>query len=154
MDDQDTVKEVVETEILTEAATGDAGLLLRIEEMIKTHISQMDTLQEQITKLKEMVDDIFVNDGTFQEHDKIAKEAVKVRSATKSQINKRPDVSDLNNKLRELKSEKVELQTGLSDYLREYQRLSGSNEIEGDDGQYREIVMSARLVKKNSKYRP
>lgn len=135
------------------SGNNDAVLLLRIEEMIKTHIGQIDTLQEQITKFKEMVDDIFGNDETFQEHDKIAKEAAKVRSKTKSEIMKRSDVADLGQKIKSLKSEKAELQGGLSDYLREYQRLSGSNEIEGDDGQVREIIYTAKLVKKSA-FRP
>lgn len=129
----------------------DAVLLVRIEEMIKTHLSQIDTLAEDISKHKDIVDDIFVNDATFQEHDKIAKEAAKVRSKTKAEIMKRPDVADLSNKLKTLKSEKKELSEGLSDYLREYQRLSGSNEIEGNDGEIREIVYSAKLVKKSSR---
>lgn len=133
--------------------SSDAVLLIKIEEMIKTHISQIDTLQEDITKHKEMMDDIFGNDETFQEHDKIAKEAARVRSKTKSEIMKRPDVADLANKLKALKSEKMELNEGLSDYLREYQRLSGSNEIEGDDGEVRTIVYVAKLVKKSS-FRP
>ena len=128
----------------------DATLLLRIEEMIKTHIGQIDTLQEQITKFKEMVDDVLTNDETYQEHDKIAKEATKVRSKTKTEIMKRSDVADLAQKIKSLKSEKAELQGGLSDYLREYQRLSGSNEIEGNDGEVREIVYTAKLVKKSS----
>lgn len=134
-------------------ADNDAVLLLRIEEMIKTHISQIDDLTEQISKVKEIVDDIFANDSTFQEHDKIAKEAAKVRSKTKAEIMKRPDVADHSNKMKTLKSEKKELQGGLSDYLREYQRLSGSNEIEGEDGEVREIVYVAKLVKK-SPFRP
>lgn len=135
------------------APTNDATLLLRIEEMIKTHISQIDELQEQISKHQDMVNDIFANDATFQEHDKAAKEASRIRSNTKQQITKRPDVADLSNKIKDLKSEKNDLQQGLSDYLREYQRLSGSNEIEGDDGQIREIIYTAKLVKK-SVYRP
>lgn len=127
----------------------DAVLLVRIEEMIKTHISQIDNLAEEVSKHKEMVDDIFTNNETFQEHDKIAKEAAKIRSKTKQEILKRPDATNLSNKLKTLKSEKLELQEGLSDYLREYQRLSGSNEIEGEDGQVREIVYTAKLVKKS-----
>lgn len=66
---------------------------------------------------------------------------------------KRPDVADLSNKLKDLKSEQTELKEGLSDYLRECQRLSGSNEIEGDDGEVREIVYTAKLVKK-SQFKP
>ncbi len=131
----------------------DAVLLVRIEEMIKTHITQIDQLGEDASKHKEMIDDIFGNDQTFQEHDKIAKEAVKVRSGTKQQIMKRPDVADLSAKLKDLKTEQKELKEGLSDYLREYQRLSGLNEIEGEDGMLREIVYTAKLVKK-SQFKP
>lgn len=101
-----------------------------------------------------MSDDIFGNDEVFKEHDKKAKEASKVRSGTKQQILKRPDVADLANKLQALKSEQMELKEGLSDYLREYHRLSGSTEIEGEDGEVREIVYMAKLVKKSSKFRP
>lgn len=137
----------------TDSSTNDGSLLIRIEEMIRTHLTQIDNLAEQISKHKEMVDDIFKNDSTYQEHDKIAKEAGRIRSKTKSEIMKKPQVADLSNKLKSLKSEKVELEEGLSDYLREFQRLSGLNEIEGDDGQMREIIMTPRLVKKSS-FRP
>lgn len=146
--DEDTKQE-------TQAPDGsDAVLLVRIGEMIKTHISQIDTLAEDISKRKEMIDDIFGNDETYQEHDKIAKEAAKVRSATKKQIMKRSDVADLSNKLAELKSEQSDLRNGLSDYLREYQRLSGLNEIEGEDGEIREIVSTMKLVKKSYQFKP
>ena len=145
MDQQETPTE-------QEALSSDTVLLVRIEEMIKTHLAQIGNLQEEITKYRDMVNDIFLNDETFQEHDKIAKEAVKVRSATKQQIMKRPDVADLSNKLKSLKSEQKELKEGLSDYLREYQRLSGSNEIEGEDGQLRQIVFIAKLINKSAKF--
>lgn len=155
MDDQDLtpVEIIEETTTLEDASGNDAVLLVRIEEMIKTHISQIDGLQEEITKRRDTVNDIFTNEQTFQEHDKVAKEAARIRNNTKKEIMKRPDVSELTNKLKDLKSEQKELRQGLSDYLREYQRLSGLNEIEGDDGEVREIVYSAKLVRK-SQFRP
>ena len=146
MDDQEPQKAV------EKPTDNDAVLLVRIEEMIKTHMAQIDSLQEEITKRKDMLDDIFTNDETYQEHDKVAKEAAKIRTGTKQQIMKRPDAADLSNQLKSLKSEQKELKEGLSDYLREYQRLSGSNEIEGEDGEIREIVYVAKLVKKTSKF--
>ncbi len=133
--------------------SNDAVLLVKIEEMIKTHIAQIDKLTEDISKHKGIVDDIFTNNETYQAHDKTAKEAAQIKSKTKSEIMKIPAVADMANKLKTLKSEKVELQDGLSDYLREYQRLSGSNEIEGEDGQVRQIVYKASLVKKSG-FRP
>lgn len=148
MDDAD-IQVIPET-----ASNNDAVLLTRIEEMIKTHTSQIDELSEEITKYKDMVNDIFAQDETFQEHDKLAKEAVRIRSNTKKEIMKRPDVADLSNKLKSLKSEQKELKGGLSDYLREYQRLSGSNQIEGEDGEIREIVFVAKLVKRSANFKP
>ena len=141
------------TPIETPAKDSDAVLLLRIEEMIKTHISQIDNLSEEAKKYKEMIDDIFGNDEVYKQHDEVAKEAAKIRSKTKAEINKRPDVADLNEKFKSVKSQKKELSEGLSDYLREYQRISGLNEIEGEDGELREIVYVAKLVKK-SVFRP
>lgn len=148
MDEQPTVKQI------DESTGNDATLLLRIEEMIKTHIAQIDQLDDEIAKHKGMLDDTFVNDEVFQQHDKAAKEASKIRAATKAQIMKRPDIAHLSSKLKELKTEKSELSEGLSSYLQEYQRISGSNEIEGEDGEVREIIYVAKLVKKSSKYRP
>jgi hypothetical protein len=40
------------------------------------------------------------------------------------------------------------MDTALSDYLREYERLSGTNQIETDDGHIHEIVYIAKLLKK------
>ncbi len=131
----------------------DAALLLKIEEMIKTHLSQIDDLAEQVKKHKEMLDDIFTNDETYQLHDAAAKETSRIKTNTKKEILKRADVADLANKMKALKSEKLELQEGLGDYLREYQRLSGSNEIEDNAGEVREIIMVPKLVKKSA-FRP
>lgn len=146
MDDQ-------ELQVQETPASSDAVLLVKIEEMIKTHTTQITELQEQISKFKDMLDDIFVNDETFQEHDKLAKEAARIRTNTKKEIMKRADAADLSNRLKSLKSEQKELKEGLSDYLREYQRLSGSNEIEGEDGEIRQIVFVAKLVKRSPGFR-
>lgn len=131
----------------------DAVLLVKIEEMIKTHLTQIDELAEQISERKGMLDDIFVNDETYQEHDKLAKETSRIKSNTKKEIMKRADAAELAAKLTSLKSEQKELKNGLSDYLREYQRLSGSNEIEGEDGQIQEIVFVAKLRKRSDKFK-
>lgn len=130
----------------------DAALLLKIEEMIKTHTAQIESLGEEITKYRDMLSDIFENDETYKEHEKLAKEASRIKSNTKKEIMKRPDAADLDNKLKSLKSEQRELKEGMSDYLREYQRLSGSNQIEDEDGEIREIVFTAKLVKRNPKF--
>ncbi|MCL4415803.1 MAG: hypothetical protein M1365_03735 [Actinobacteria bacterium] len=151
--DADT-QDIQEAQLInTDTGNNDAALLLKIEEMIKTHLSQIDSLGEEITKRKDMLDDIFANNETYQEHDKQAKEAARIKSNTKKEILKRADAAELSEKLKDLKLEQKELRDGLSDYLREYQRLSGSNEIEGDDGEIREIVYTAKLVKRSANFK-
>ena len=130
-----------------------AQLLGNLESSIKEHIASIDTAKTELKKLKEMLSDMFSNDSTYQEHDKTVKEAVKIRTKTKLELLKQPAAAQLNTKIKEMSSDLKDLQNALSDYLREYQRLSGSNEIEGDDGEVREIVYVARLVKRSSHFK-
>lgn len=149
MDDQDV-------NITTQEPTeeGSAAILVNLEGLIKTHITNIDKLSEDAKKHKEMLDDIFENDETYNLHSEQAKEAARIKSATKAQIMKQPQVYELSAKVKSTKSEIKELKAALSDYLQEYRRMSGLTEIEGDDGEPREIVFTAKLVKRNSKYRP
>lgn len=130
-----------------------AELLGNLESTIREHITSIDTSRTELKKLKEMLLDMFANDPTYQGHDKAVKEATKIRVKTKSELLKQPEAAQLHNKIRELSSELKDLQNALSDYLHEYQRLSGSNEIEGDDGEVREIVYVAKLVKRSSRFK-
>lgn len=149
MDEDVKPKEEV-TQVALEPGAKNSEILLNMESLIKGHIATIDKLSTESKKLKEMLDDIFGNDPTFQEHDKAVKEAAKVKQNTKAQILKQPQAADLDKKVKELKGELKENQASLSDYLQEYARMSGVNEIEGDDGEVREIVYTAKLIKKSS----
>lgn len=130
-----------------------AELLANLESTIKEHIAAINKNKSELKKLKEMLSDMFVNDPTYQEHDKLAKEAAKVRSKTKFELLKHSAAPDLNSKIKELSAEHRDAQNALSDYLREYQRLSGSNEIEDEEGEVMEIVYVAKLVKRSSRFK-
>lgn len=126
----------------------NATVLLEIERMIKTNMSGVDKRKGELKKLKEMIESVLESDATYREHAEKAKEATKLKSATKQQILKLPQNADLVKKASELSAEIKEIDGALSDYLHEYQRMSGSNEIADDDGDVREIVFVAKLVKK------
>lgn len=128
-----------------------ADMLINLESMIKTHISAISRLQEELKKHREMLDDIFTNDPTYQEHDKKAKEASKVKQSTRQEILKRPQVATLSEKVKGFRNELKETKDALSDYLREFQRMSGVNEIEDEGGELHEIVFVAKLVKRGSR---
>lgn len=125
-----------------------AQVLIDLESMIKTHIQTIDKSKGELSKLKEMLDGILENDETYRLHTEKAKEAAKLKSLTKSQLLKQTEARDLAQKIKELQGSVKDLDLALSDYLREYFRMSGSTEIELEDGEVREIVYTAKLVKK------
>ncbi|MFH0750053.1 MAG: hypothetical protein V1917_04055 [Candidatus Gottesmanbacteria bacterium] len=150
MNTLDNTQVIQNAEIVEETA---GELLINLESSIKEHIASIDKSKQELKKLKEMLADTYRNDSTYQEHDATVKEATKIRSKTKSELLKQPAVADLSAKVKELSGELRDYQAALSDYLREYMRLSGSNEIEGDDGEVREIVYVAKLIKRTSKFK-
>lgn len=128
-----------------------ATVIINLEQLVKNHITQISTLKDQIKKHKEMLDSIFLNDATYQEHEKKAKEVNKQKTVSKNELLKRTDVAEVNSKYKELKIQLKELQTALTEYVREYQRMTGVNEIENEKGEVMEIIYTVKLVKKSSR---
>jgi hypothetical protein len=141
--------EVIEAEVVTDSSpTDQSTVFLSLENLIKSNLTNVDNLQVQYREQKEMVDNVLENDQTYREHLDASNEANKIKSATKVQIMKRPDVIRIAEKMKGMKEEMKEIQATLSDLLQEYQRVSGSNVIEREDGQILEIVSTSKLVKK------
>lgn len=154
MDEDQIISDKSEDQKTSESNTvGQASVITNLDQLIKNYVQSIDKITEEAKKQKEMLDDIFINDSTYREHDEQAKEAAKVKAATKAQIMKQPQVFELSEKIKSMRSEIKELKAALSDYLKEYQRMTGANEVEVEDGEPREIIFTARLVKRNSKFR-
>lgn len=141
----------VHSSVATEPLVGDAAVLLNLEELIRNHIQSLDKLKEEHKKLKEMFEDAFANNPVYRENAEKAKEAAQIKATTRQQIASQPSVINLANKIKEFSLDIKERQAALSDYLLEYQRLTGSNEIEDANGQILEIINSAKLVKRSAK---
>lgn len=151
--DTEATEPVTEAEPTGTAVPADVLVISNLEQLIKTNIGNIDRGKEELRKLKEMVDSMLLNDATYQEHDKLAKEAAKIKGQTRKQILQQTAAKQTMVKLNDLKMEVKEAEDAMSDYLREYGRLTGTNEIESDEGDVREIVLTAKLVKKSSKFR-
>lgn len=136
----------IETESDTSGVDA-ANALLDVEQMINSTLGRIETLSQETSKLNEMMTSVLENDETYVAHSEAAKEAGKVKNATKSEIVKRPDVAHTVEKLREVRADLKETKEALSGYLYEYSRLSGSDEFEAQDGSVRRIVVNAKLVK-------
>lgn len=134
-----------------QSSASDATALLSLEELIKNHIDGLDRLREELRKNREMFDDAFNNDPLYREQLEKVKEVNKQKAATRTQILRQPSIIALQAKIKDLRVDLKERQLALSDYLREYQRLTGANEIQGNDGEVRDIVNTAKVVRKNKR---
>ncbi len=131
--------------------TNGATVLLELEATIKNHISLIDKNKAELKKQREMLESALLNDETYRLHTEEAKKVTKTRALTKYQILQLPANKVLADKVKELAAQTRELGSALSDYLREYMRMSGTTEIETDEGEVREIIYVAKLVKKASR---
>ena len=143
----DTQIEEVDTKSDKNAAT----ILLDLEAMIKSHITGIDNRKSELRKHRDMLASVLLNDATYKDHEGKAKEALKIKNATKKELLKQPANQQIASKVHELSLEVREMNDALADYLREYQRMSGATEIETDDGEIREIINTPKLVKKSNR---
>src|SRR5450830_363326 len=125
---------ITEAEIVPDTANG-ATILLELETTIKNHISLIDKNKAELKKQREMLESALLNDETYRLHTEEAKKAAKTKALTKYQIMQLPANKGLADKVKDLATQTHELDGALSDYLREYMRMSGTNEIETDEGE-------------------
>jgi hypothetical protein len=149
--DNDATQSNINIELQNDNSMDNASVIINLQSLIKNHISNIDRLKIEVKKKKEMLDDVFLNNQTYKLHDQKVKEANKLKLQTKAEILKNSSVADLNSKIKDMKTDLKELESALSEYLAEYARLSGVNEIEGEDGEVREIIYIAKLIKKQKK---
>jgi len=122
--------------------------LISIESLINSHDSRLQILTKESRSHQEMLNSLLDNDP---EYSKIAKEAAKItklKSVAKSSVLQRPEAKSVAEKLQDNRAQIKELKIALSDYMSQYVALSGSNQIEGPDGVLRQIIYTAKLVKK------
>lgn len=132
----------------TPESSNAAQVAIDLENLIKTHITGIEKRRQELKTQKEMLTSALGNDPAYAEAEAKAKEAGKAKAAAKAQVMRQPVNQALGEKVKELTAEIKEMDTALSEYLREFQRMTGVNEIEGEDGEVREIVYVAKLVKK------
>ncbi len=124
--------------------------LMAIESSIKMNMAKQERVKEELKPVIEMLKDFLAGDEKFAELTETAKRASKDKAGRKRELMDTPNGKELDMKLTSLKESSKEAQEALSDFLREYQRLTGLNEFEGEDGELRKIVYIAKLVRKTN----
>lgn len=152
MSDQDP-EEVIEGEEIDGDSTDQPAsgvpavdALLSLEELIKNHIDAIDSLRDEVKKLKEMFEDSFKNNPTYREHDERLEKASKDRNSVRQEIAKQPSVAEIAQKLKDLRFDLSEQIKTLSDLLQDYHKQTGATQIETKNGRIMDIVSIAKLV--------
>lgn len=153
MDDMD--KNAVEGQLVDENLespendNADAIVIKNLQDLINETLNRINVIGEEVKPLDEMINSVLENDEVFKKHTEEAKQAAKVKNATKAEIMKRPDVSNIFSKVKEKKMDLKEAKESLSEYLQEYSRLTGQRQFETPEGQVQEIVYTAKLVRRS-----
>lgn len=126
----------------------DATNILNIESLIKSHDDRLAILTKELKTHKEMLDGILDNSEEYKNIASEASKQAKLKTMAKQKILKTPEATDLVEKIKDYQAQVKELRVALSDYLAQYVTFSGLNQIEGTDGVLRQIVYTAKLVKK------
>ncbi len=118
--------------------------------LINGHIAGLEREKENLGKLSEMLNDILANDTAYKEVSDKAKEVTKEKSKAKANVLAQTHPHDIAFKIKDSRIEIRQLSLELSNFLTEYQKLTGSSEFEGEDGEMRQIITTARVVGKTN----
>ena len=125
-----------------------ANDLINIESLINSHNGRLEILQKELKTQRGMLNDLLANNEEFAKTSEEAAKLSKLKTLAKQKALKLPAAVSLVDKIKDYQGQTKELKVALSDYLSQYVNLSGTNQIEGSDGIIRQIVYTARLVKK------
>ena len=141
----------MDTQIQTESSQVTENRQLsqiELDSIIKRYLKQTEQLKSEIKEQKSAFDSIYEQDASYTEITEKAKAVIRAKTARKQTLLKDPVAVIAEEKLNTLKEEYKDAQEALSQYLKEYERISGNRQIETEDGEILEIVHTVKLVKR------
>ncbi len=125
-----------------------AQSLISLESMINRYVGDIEKMKEQLKTQKDMFNDAVQNDAEYAKEETKAKEINRAKNAAKQKITKQPAVASIVERMNTMKDEIKEMQEALSNYLQQFQKIAGTNQLVAENGEIREIVTTHRLIKK------
>jgi len=125
--------------------------IVELTTLINRYESDMKKMRDNLKIQSGMLRDAVEGDAAYHELDVQSKDLNKKKSEIKQKVMKTPAMEAVVAKIDEFKSELNDAKEMLSGYLEEYQRVSGTNIIEGENGEIKEIVPMYKLVKRGNK---
>lgn len=123
--------------------------IVELTAIINRYEGDMKKMKENLKIQSGMLRDAVEGDASYHELEMQKKDIQKKMNAIKQTIMKTIAMEAVVAKIEEYKSELSDAKEMLSGYLEEYQRVAGTNIIEGENGEIKEIVQQYKLVKRN-----
>jgi hypothetical protein len=122
--------------------------MIELSAIINRYAADIEKVKGTMREKNSMFKDAFENDAEYHEQSLKIKDLNKIRNGAKQRILKQPAMEALTAQINDMKNELKDMQDMLSGYLEQYQKVSGTNIIETDEGIIREIIPVYRLVKR------
>ncbi len=130
---------------INDQKTDEASTLITVTGLIQNYLGQINDNARVLKEHRQMIDDALNNDETYTKHVEAAKEATKVKLATKKQLMSAPNMRELSEKVNDLSADLKAAKESLSQYLQQYKELTGSNQFEDGKGEVLDIVVKLSL---------
>jgi hypothetical protein len=143
-------------EVMSDGAT-DTGernkveSILRLDRLIKGYLTDIKKMREKTKTQKEMLNSAFENDADYQKMDKEVRDLNKKKTEIKQKILNQKANVEIKEELMNIQDEIKEASSALSDYLKEYEKLTNATEFETDDGELLQILHDVKLKKKSNR---
>jgi len=111
-------------------------------ETVRRRMTIIEKSKEEFKKLKEMYDSALMNNTVYVEADKAVKDTTNKRKLVANQLIKQPGMAETIGKMKAIKEQIKENEESLANELMEYYRTAGVTEIEDENGQVQEFVIS------------
>lgn len=144
-----TPEATVEDAEIVSAPRGGMNIV-ELTALINRYESDMKKMRDNLKIQSGMLRDAVEGDAGFHELDVQSKDLQKKKNEIKQKTMKTQAMEAVVAKIEEYKSEMKDAKEMLSGYLEEYQRVAGTNIIEGENGEIKEIIPQYRLVKRNN----
>jgi len=124
--------------------------IVELTTLINRYEGDMKKMRDNLKIQSGMLRDAVEGDAAYHDLDVQSKDLQKKKNEIKQRVTKTPAMEAVVAKVEEYKSEIKDAKEMLSGYLEEYQRVAGTNIIEGENGEIREIIPQYRLVKRKN----
>ena len=139
---------VEDAELVSESPAGMN--IVELTALINRYEGDMKKMRDNLKIQSGMLRDAVEGDAAYHEIDIQSKDIQKKKAEIKQRVSKTPAMEAVLAKVEEYKSEIKDAKDMLSGYLEEYQKVAGTNIIEGENGEIKEIIPQYRLVKRGN----